>query len=95
MATYHLSGAGVQGLTSGTLKLFVTVDTFPLVYTVGRATPPNYYGIGLLRLGEHGAYYAAVPIDATDMVMLVPFGADVLGFSLFDRVNITVVESAT
>jgi len=92
MAVYDLTGAGVQGLSSGVAHLFVHVLIFGTPHTIGRATPPNYYDLGLLRLGWHGAYRQVIPIDATDMYITVPDPSDVLGYSLFDVTSIRVTE---
>jgi len=93
VAVYNLSGSGTQGLTPGTTKLRVEVITFPLIFSVGRATPPNYYDIGLLRLGDQGSYYPAVAIDATDVLVPCPAGVTTLGYSLFGTTNIRVTEA--
>jgi hypothetical protein len=94
MAVYTLSGAGTHSITDGTGKLYVEVTIFPATPGAGRASPTNYYDIGLLRLGDTGAFYPAIPIDATDMVIGVPQGVTTLGFSLFGATTIRVTEVA-
>jgi len=93
MAVYNLSGAGTQGLTAGTSKLRVEVIVFPSHFSVGRASPPNYYDIGLLRLGDQGSYYPVIPIDATDVLIPCPAGVTTLGYSLFGVTSIRVTEA--
>jgi hypothetical protein len=93
VAVYNLSGAGIQGLTAGTQQLRVEVITFPLVYSVGRASPPNYYDLGLLRLGNQGSYYPVRPIDAVEVLMDCPPGVTSLGYSLFGSTSIRVTEA--
>lgn len=94
MAVYTLSGSGAQALTSGTGKLYISMVTLPSVLSAGRASPTNYYDIGLLRLGDHGSYYPAIPIDAHDMVVAVPAQVTALGYSLFGAASIQVTEVA-
>jgi len=93
MAAYDLSGSGVQGLTAGITHLFVHVSTFPLNYGNGRAAPTNLYDIGLLRFSYQGAVYPVIPIDARDMILLLPLFADALGYSLFGTTLIHVTEA--
>lgn len=93
MASYDLIGSGVQGLTSGTTHLFVHVTTFPLNFGQGRSTPTNYYDLGLLRFSFQGAVYPVIPIDARDMILLLPVLADALGYNLFGGTFIHVIEA--
>jgi hypothetical protein len=93
LAVLNLSGAGTTALSSGVTRLFVDVTTFGIGQSKGRASPVNYYDIGLLRLGVQGAYYPAVPIDAASMVLDVPFDTTTLGYSLFAGASLRVTES--
>jgi hypothetical protein len=93
MATFNLSANGVQGLTPGTKILFVHVTAFPTNYGQGRATPPNYFDIGLLRVSYQGAVYKTQPIDARDMIIELPQHADALGYSIFTPATVQVTEA--
>lgn len=92
MATYTLTGTGVQVLTGGTTRLFITVIAYPPKYGFGRANPENLYDIGQLRLGITDFYYPVQSIDAVQMVMDVPPDVTELGYSLFGPASITVAE---
>lgn len=94
MATYTLSGTGIQSLTSGTARLFVEITTYPGGYSFGRAEPANLYDIGLLRLGVGAFFYPAEPIDAGNMVIDLPSGVTQLGYNLFGDTAISVGEGA-
>lgn len=94
MAVYNLTGSGVQGLTSGQAQLLVDITSFDVHRSVGRAAPPNYYDLGLLRLGQQGSYRPSFPLDATSMVIDLPDKTDVLGYSLFGTTAIRVTEVA-
>jgi hypothetical protein len=92
MSTYDLSGAGIIGLSSSVVHLFVEVLVFGPGYSAGLATPTNYFHLGLLRLGRHGGYYPPIPLDATDQIIDVPDGVDTLGYSLKTTTTIRVTE---
>lgn len=93
MAVYDLSGSGVQLLSPSITRLFVEVLVFPVGYSIGRATPVNYFDVGLLRVGVDGSYGRVIPIDAGDMFVDLPAGATSLGFNCFDSTIIRVSES--
>lgn len=93
MAVYDLSGSGVQLLSPSITRLFVEVLLFPVGYSIGRATPTNYFDVGLLRVGVSDAYERVIPIDADHMFIDLPAGATSLGFSCFDSTVIRVSES--
>lgn len=94
MAVYNLTGSGVQGLSSGQSQLLVDITSFDVHRSVGRAAPPNYYDLGLLRLGQQGSYRPTFPLDSTSMVIDLPDKTDVLGYSLFGTTAIRVTEVA-
>lgn len=94
MATYTLTGFGVQALTSGTTRLFVEVTTYPPDYSIGRAQPADLYGVGLLRLGVGAFFYPKLGVDAGNMVIDVPAGVTQLGYNLFGDTAISVGEGA-
>lgn len=94
MAIYTgLSGTGVQSLSPGTTSVDVIVTTFPPMRTIGRANPPNYYDIGLLRLGSSGYFMPTFPIDATDMYVPISPGIDEIGYSVFSGGIIEIDET--
>lgn len=92
MAVYTLNGAGIQGLSAGTTALYLEVLVFPSGISTGLAAPPNYYHVGSIRIGRHGAYRPAIPIDATDMWISLPDGADGFGYSVMNTGSIRVTE---
>lgn len=92
MAVYNLTGAGTVGLTAETSRIVVDVTTFDPNRTIGRATPPNYYDLGLLRFGVQGSFGITQPIDAASMFMDAPDGVTTLGYSLFGQTAIRVTE---
>lgn len=92
MAVYNLTGAGTIGLTPETSRIVVDVTTFDPNRTIGRATPPNYYDLGLLRFGVQGSFGITQPIDAASMFMDCPDGVTTLGYSLFGTTAIRVTE---
>lgn len=92
MAIYNLTGSGVQSITSGQSQLLVDITVFDVHRSVGRASPPNYYDLGLLRLGQQGSYRPSFPLDSTSMVIDLPNKTDVLGYSLFGSTAIRVTE---
>jgi hypothetical protein len=95
MAVFDLSGGGVQALTDGVTGLFVDVLVFGNGISTGNAIPVNYYGLGLLRLGWHGAYRQVIPIDAATMFITCPSLTDALGYSLLTVTSIRVTEDFT
>jgi len=92
MATFNLAGQGVQSLTPGTVHLQVTITVFGSGYSVGQANPANFFHLGLFRFGTSGFFRPAVPLDAQQMLLDVPPGADTLGYSLLTQTEVTVVE---
>ena len=92
MATYDLTGWGVQALTPGVARIFVEVLVYPASTQAGQARPTNYYHIGLLRQGVQGAYGPVVPIDASEIFLDLYDGVTDLGYSLFGTGAIRVTE---
>lgn len=93
MATYTLNGAGTMNLSLGVTRLYVSVLAFPPGISVGTATPPNYFHVGMLRWGTHGAWYPARPIDAQVMVVDLGEDAQTFGWSLAGATSLQVVEA--
>lgn len=92
MAVYNLTGSGTIGLTAGTTRILVDVQTFASTRSIGRATPPNYYDLGLLRFGVQGSYGLTYPIDSASMFLDCPDGVTTLGYSLFGTTAVKVTE---
>jgi len=92
MSVYNLTGAGTVGLSANVSRLIVDVQTFDPNRTIGRATPPNYYDLGLLRFGVQGSYGITQPIDAASLFMDAPEGATTLGYTLFGVTAVRVTE---
>ena len=92
MAIYTLTGSGVQTLTGGTHRVYVDVLTYGPGYSTGRATPTNYFHLGLLRWMYHGASYPVIPIDASTMIIEGPALFEALGYSLEPGTSIQVQE---
>jgi hypothetical protein len=72
--------------------LLVDVTSFDARRSAGRATPTNYYDLGLLRLGVLGSYGPTMAIDAASMFIDLPIGVNQLGYSLFGTTAIKVTE---
>lgn len=94
MATFDLAGAGTRGLTSGTTHLFVDLVVLGPGYSTGRATPTNYFHLGLIRAMFHGSAYPVIPVDAFNMIIELPRETDGLGWSLTSGTSVHVTEAA-
>lgn len=93
MATYTLSGTGVQAISSpGSLAITITVGGGSA--QIGTANPANLYHVGLLRIGNTHGYGPAVPIDAVNMLLPCINGATLLGYALTTGITITAEERA-
>lgn len=92
MAVYTLNGAGIQGLTPGTTALYVEVLVMPSGISSGTAAPADYYKVGSIRPGRHGAYRPPIYIDAVDVWISLPDGADGFGYSVMNTGTIRVTE---
>src|SRR5260370_37506726 len=91
MATYTLSGTGIQAIASvGSLAIVITVGATSA--QVGGANPANKYHVGLLRVGTAHGYLPAVALDAVNMLLPLPAGAVNLGYALASGVTITAEE---
>lgn len=88
---YVLSGVGVQSVTPGAILL--TTFTGPSsTVTTGHANPPNYYHVGLLTPGDGNGWYEAIPITHTPGHIVMPPGADRVGFSIDGVSSVTLSE---
>jgi len=94
MASYTLTGTGIQSLTLGLTRLFISVTIRSARWSTGFANPPNLYHIGLLRLQVSGASYPAIPIDADLMALDVPSGTTSIGYELVAPAEIVIYENA-
>jgi hypothetical protein len=93
MATFTLTGTGVQAISSpGSLAITVTVGGGSA--QVGYANPANLYHVGLLRVGNTHGYGPAIPVDAVNMLLPCINGATLLGYALASGVTITAEERA-
>lgn len=93
MADYDLAGTGVQTLSGGTNQLLVEATSDFTSFQSGQANPPNYYGVGLIRLGNGPFYYPARPIDGANIVIDVPSGVTQFAYALFRGATIRVGEN--
>jgi hypothetical protein len=92
MATYNLSGQGIQTLTVRTTQLQVTVTVLGSGYSIGEAFPANYFRIGSIRIGSGGFYGRPQYIDALECLILVPDNSDTFGYALLSGSHISVTE---
>lgn len=92
MATYSLSGSGVQSLSAGTTALHVTVTTPPAVVGSGYANPTDLYGVGFLRVGDGTGYWTPYPILGGPQWLSVPTQATQLGYALLGFAVVSVAE---
>ncbi len=92
MATYSLSGSGVQALSANVTALHVSITTLPAVAGFGRANPAAYYDVGLLRFGDGTGYWAPFPVHGGPEWFGVPPGTTHLGYGLIGAAVISVVE---
>lgn len=82
MATYALTGSGVQALSTNVTALHVTVTTTPPAAGVGTANPANGYNVGLLRFGDGIGFFDATQIVGGPQWLAVPSGTTQLGYSV-------------
>jgi hypothetical protein len=92
VATYALTGSGVQALTAGTTRVAVDVTTPLTGSAFGQASPTNYFHLGLLRPGVGTGYAPVHAIDAAHIFVDLPAGATSLGYALFHGTAISVTE---
>jgi hypothetical protein len=92
MATYSLSGAGVQALSAGVTAAHVTITTTPTNVGSGSANPANYYHIALLRFGDATGYFDAVPVVGGPQWLAVPVGTTRLGYACQNGAVISFAE---
>lgn len=92
MASYSLSGSGVQALGSGVGALHTHFASAPANANQGHANPTNYYGVALLRVGDGTAWMPSFPLDAQDQWIALPNGTTEIGYAIFGGITITATE---
>jgi hypothetical protein len=92
MATYTLSGSGVQALSSNVTALHITISTLPASAGPGSANPVNYYDVGVLRFGDATGYFDAVPVVGGPQWASVPVGVTRVGYALQPGAMVSVAE---
>jgi hypothetical protein len=92
MSTYTLTGSGVQTLNAGVGQLHVHINVLPARAGSGNANPVNFYHVGFLRPADATAFWAPIPIEATDDWIGLPNGTTRLGYALEPSGSIDVVE---
>lgn len=91
MPDYTLTGTGEQVLDEpGSLEIVLTES--PDWVGFGAANPPDYYGLGLIRLGTDHGYLPAIPINADAQLVPCPNGTTIMGYALPPGVEIEVTE---
>jgi hypothetical protein len=92
MASWSGIGSGSHALTAGTTHVFVVVNVVPPGVSVGNASPPNYYGVGLVRVGFLSQWRGAVPIDSLDWMIDIPADADNFAWNILSGGAVTFTE---
>lgn len=92
MASYSLSGTGVQALSAGVTALHVTISTLPAQPILGTANPGNYGGVAMLRLGDGTGFFQALPVEGGPQWLAVPNGCTQLGYAVQPGAAISVAE---
>lgn len=92
MATYSLSGTGVQALSANVTAAHITVTTTPTNSGHGSANPTNLYHVALLRFGDATGYFDAVPVVGGPQWLAVPAGTTRLGYACQNGAVISFAE---
>lgn len=92
MASYTLTGSGVQALTPGTAALYLQATTLDPVVGMGRATPANLFGLGMVRAGNPYGFAPMVPLDCADFWFILPAGTTRLGYTILADSEVTATE---
>jgi len=90
VATYTLSGSGVQTLNANVGALHVHFGTIPTSASIGHANPSNYYGLALIRAGDGTGYFPTIALDSADQWLGLPVGTTQIGYAIMGGVSITV-----
>jgi|SRR5215831_13418334 len=94
MATWALTGNGVQNLSAGTGALHVTITSLPPGTTSGTGNPVNHYDVALFRFGDGTGYFDAVPIVGGPHWVVLPAGTTQVGYACADGAALSVTEVA-
>jgi len=92
MATYTLSGTGIQSLSASVVALTLTVTTLPAASGNGGANPADYYGLGTLRAGNPTAFWEPFTIVGGPQWIPLPYGSTRLGYAFLNGAAASVVE---
>jgi hypothetical protein len=92
MATYTVTGRGIQPLNTNLAGLHVRQLATSLDATIGNANPANYFHAGLLRLGNSYGWRETRPVDAIDMWLDVPSGTTRIGYEVGSGGQISIEE---
>jgi hypothetical protein len=92
VATYDLSGRGVQALSNGVTALHVDILAEPLGPQLGEALPPNHFHVALLRFGDGTGWWRTTPVEGGPQWMGVPTGTVQLGYACQHQASIRVTE---
>jgi hypothetical protein len=92
MATFSLSGIGIETLSAGVGALHCHVDTYPPRYGSGSANPESLYKVGQVRAGNASAWWRVQPIDAEDCWIGIPVGSTRLGYAMDESTEVTCTE---
>lgn len=92
MATYSLTGSGVQTLTPGTGALYVSITTLPTAAGKGGANPDDYYGIGFIRPANAIAFWEPFSICGGPQWLPLPSGSTRFGYVLNGGAVASAVE---
>jgi hypothetical protein len=92
VATYQLSGHGVQSLSGGVTGLHIDLTTLNPVGSHGRAYPINLYDQLLLRAGDGVHWGPSTPIDAEAAWVKLPGGTTIIAFAFLNGASADVTE---
>jgi hypothetical protein len=86
VATYSLSGTGIQTLTANTTSIYLTITTLPIGTEAGAAHPPDYYDVGQIRLGDATGFFDAIVVVGGPQWIGLPIGCTRVGYAFGDAV---------
>jgi hypothetical protein len=92
MATFALSGSGVQTLSANVTAAHVTITTPSSTQGNGRANPADAYGCALLRFGDATGFFAPVTVAGGPQWLAVPTGATRVGYACLDGAALSLQE---
>jgi hypothetical protein len=86
VATYSLSGTGIQTLTADTTSIYLTITTLPIGTEAGAAHPLDYYDVGQIRLGDATGFFDAIVVVGGPQWIGLPIGCTRVGYAFGDAV---------